>query len=57
MKLIFFVAIAAAAMFTGFVVFANMMKSGQTRRFVGAPLIWGAWIAVVVLIAAGWWGS
>jgi phosphatidylserine synthase len=57
MKVIFIVALIAAAAFTAFVVFANMMKSGQTGGFIGAPLIWGAWIAVALLMAATWWWS
>jgi heme/copper-type cytochrome/quinol oxidase subunit 4 len=55
MKLIFYIVLAISLLWTGFVVFANMMKSRETGGFVGGVTLFWAWVAVAIVAAAMWW--
>jgi hypothetical protein len=52
MKVLFFLALAAALAWTALVVFANMMKPGENRSFLGGNTLVVAWLIVGVLGAA-----
>jgi hypothetical protein len=43
MKLIFYIVLAISLLWTGIVVFANMMKPGETGGFIGANTLVVAW--------------
>jgi hypothetical protein len=54
MKVLFFLALAAAIAWTALVVFANMMKPGETGGFLGGNTLVAAWVVVALfgLVAA-----
>lgn len=56
MKLLLAIAIACAALWTGFVIFANMMKGAGTEGFIGGNTLVVAWLLVGVIGAAMAWG-
>jgi hypothetical protein len=55
MKLIFYIVLAISLLWTGFVVFANMMKPAETGGFIGANTLVVAWVAVAIFAVAMWW--
>jgi hypothetical protein len=46
MKALFFMVLVCAVLWTGFVVFANMMKPAETGGFVGLNTLVVAWLIV-----------
>jgi hypothetical protein len=55
MQLIFFVILSASILWTGFVLFANMMKPADTGGFVGGETLFWAWLVTAIFAAAMWW--
>lgn len=56
MKVLFFVALAAAILWTGFVVFANGMKTSDMGGFLGGGTLVVAWLVVAIIGAIGFAG-
>lgn len=51
MRVLFFIALAAAIAWTAFVIFANGMKPSETGPFIGKESLVWAWLVVAVLAA------